>query len=101
MTLTGRRAFALLLGFVLWAAWSTPHAPTAGAAQRASPAVDEEALADSVRQELLHCWHAYVRYAWGHDEVRPLSKEFRDWYKQPVLMTPVDALDALLLMGCK
>jgi len=63
--------------------------------------VDRQALADSVRQELLHCWHAYVRYAWGHDEVRPLSREFRDWYKEPVLMTPVDALDALLLMGCK
>jgi mannosidase alpha-like ER degradation enhancer 2 len=63
--------------------------------------VAEGALADSVRQELLHCWHAYVRYAWGHDEVRPLSREFRDWYKQPVLMTPVDALDVLLLMGFK
>src|SRR5262249_35072426 len=72
--------------------------PKAWAAPRASSPVDEGALADSVRRELLHCWHAYVRYAWGHDEVRPLSKGVRDWYKQPVLMTPVDALDALLIM---
>src|ERR1051325_1703193 len=98
MTATGRAALALLLAFALRAAWSTPPA---AAAPPASSAVDEGALADSVRQELLHCWHAYVRYAWGHDEVRPLSREFRDWYKQPVLMTPVDALDALLLMGFK
>ena len=101
MTATGRGALALLLAFVLWAAWLTPLASAAGADARASLAVDEGALADSVRQELLHCWHAYVSYAWGHDEVRPLSKEFHDWYKQPVLMTPVDALDALLLMGFK
>src|ERR1044071_6969663 len=98
MTATGRAALALLLAFALRAAWSTPPA---AAAPPASSAVDEGALADSVRQELLHCWHAYVRYAWGHDEVRPLSREFRDWYKQPVLMTPVDALDALLLVGFK
>jgi ER degradation enhancer, mannosidase alpha-like 2 len=71
------------------------------AAPRATAPVDEAALADSVRQEMLVCWRAYVRYAWGHDEVRPLSRTARDWYKQPVLMTPVDALDALLLMGLK
>jgi mannosidase alpha-like ER degradation enhancer 2 len=93
----GNGALAPLLAFLLSAAL----APAAGAAPRASAPVNEGALADSVRQELLHCWHAYVRYAWGHDEVRPLSRGVRDWYKQPVLMTPVDALDALLIMGCK
>lgn len=96
----GRGVRGLLLAFVLWAAGAGPLARAAGPATGYDPPVDRQALADSVRQELLHCWHAYVRYAWGHDEVRPLSKEFRDWYKQPVLMTPVDALDALLLMGC-
>jgi mannosidase alpha-like ER degradation enhancer 2 len=35
----------------------------------------------------------------GHDELRPLSKEPRDWYGQSLLMTPVDSLDTLLLMG--
>jgi len=96
----GRGVRGLLLALVLWAAGAAPIARAAGPTTGDDPPVDRQALADSVRQELLHCWHAYVRYAWGHDEVRPLSKEFRDWYKQPVLMTPVDALDALLLMGC-
>jgi len=96
----GRGVRRLLLAFVLWAAGAAPLARAAGPATGYEPPVDRPALADSVRQELLHCWHAYVRHAWGHDEVRPLSREFRDWYEQPVLMTPVDALDALLLMGC-
>ena len=96
----GRGVRRLLLAFVLWAAGAAPLARAAGPATGYDPPVDRPALADSVRQELLHCWHAYVRYAWGHDEVRPLSKQFRDWYEQPVLMTPVDALDALLVMGC-
>jgi len=96
----GRGVRRLLLAFVLWAAGAAPLARAAGPATGHEPPVDRPALADSVRQELLHCWHAYVRHAWGHDEVRPLSREFRDWYEQPVLMTPVDALDALRVMGC-
>jgi hypothetical protein len=31
----------------------------------------------------------------------PLSKKPKDWYGQSLLMTPVDALDTLLLMGLK
>jgi ER degradation enhancer, mannosidase alpha-like 2 len=55
-------------------------------------------LAQSVRQEFLHAWSGYRQYAWGHDALRPLSRGARDWYGQPLLMTPVDALDTLLLM---
>ena len=31
-------------------------------------------LANRVRTEFLHSWRAYERYAWGHDELRPISK---------------------------
>jgi hypothetical protein len=54
-----------------------------------------------VRGEVLHAWRSYERYAWGHDELRPVSKTVRDWYAQPLLMTPVDALDTLLLTGLR
>lgn len=56
-----------------------------------SPA-DAEArqLATSVRTEFLH--------AWGHDALRPLSKTPHDWYSESLLMSPVDALDTLILM---
>ena len=74
--------------------------PAATAPAPASP-VDRAELADSVRAEFLFCWQAYERHAWGHDELRPVSKTVRDWYGEPVLMTPVDALDALLMLGFK
>jgi mannosidase alpha-like ER degradation enhancer 2 len=55
-------------------------------------------LAACVRTEFLHAWNNYERYAWGHDALRPLSKTAHDWYGQSLLMTPVDALDTLILM---
>ncbi len=67
--------------------------------QAAPEPLDTAALAASVRAETLHAWQAYERYAWGHDELRPLSKAPRDWYGESLLMTPVDSLDTLLLMG--
>src|SRR5256886_14560712 len=61
---------------------------------------DEHAqqLASRVRDEFLHAWNNYERYAWDHDALRPLSKSAHDWYGQSLLMTPVDALDTLILM---
>ena len=64
-----------------------------------SAPIDRAGLAARVRAELLHSWRAYERYAWGHDELKPLSKAPRDWYGESLLMTPVDSLDTLLLLG--
>lgn len=55
--------------------------------------------ADQVKAEFLHSWRAYEQYAWGHDELKPVSKTPRDWYGDSLLMTPVDALDTMLIMG--
>ncbi len=61
---------------------------------------DEHArqLAARVRTEFLHAWNNYERYAWGHDALRPLSKTAHDWYGESLLVTPIDALDTLILM---
>jgi mannosidase alpha-like ER degradation enhancer 2 len=56
-------------------------------------------LAAEVRAEFLHAWNGYKKYAWGHDDLKPLSKTHHDWYPQPLLMTPVDSLDTMILMG--
>ena len=56
-------------------------------------------LAHRVKAETRHAWREYMRYAAGHDELRPLTRKPRDWYADTLLMTPVDALDTLLLMG--
>jgi ER degradation enhancer, mannosidase alpha-like 2 len=55
-------------------------------------------MADRVRAEFLHAWNGYEQYAWGHDALRPLSKTPHDWYGESLLMTPVDALDTMILM---
>src|SRR4051794_8008058 len=39
----------------------------------AEPPIDRAAMAARVRAELLDSWHAYEKYAWGHDELRPLT----------------------------
>ena len=75
---------------------AAPAAPTPTPA-----AVDRAALTAQVREELRHAWSGYERYAWGHDELEPVRRVPHDWYRVSLLMTPVDALDTLLLVGLK
>lgn len=63
--------------------------------------VDKKQLAVRVKSEFLHAWNGYKKYAWGHDDLKPLSKGYKDWYGQSLLMTPVDSLDSLYLLGFK
>ena len=62
---------------------------------------DKQKRAAQVRSEFLHAWNGYKKYAWGHDDLKPLSKSYHDWYAEPLLMTPVDALDTMIFMGLK
>src|SRR6266404_3562908 len=64
---------------------------------RTQPAKEE--LDAQVRDEFMHAWNGYKKYAWGHDDLRPLSKTYHDWYAEPLLMTPVDSLDTMIIMG--
>ena len=63
--------------------------------------VNKPQLASEVRAEFRHAWNGYKKYAWDHDDLKPLSKTYHDWYAEPLLMTPVDALDTMILMGLK
>jgi ER degradation enhancer, mannosidase alpha-like 2 len=63
--------------------------------------VNRKKLAAEVKAEFLHAWNGYKKYAWGHDDLKPLSKTYHDWYAQPLLMTPVDALDTMIIMDLK
>ena len=64
----------------------------------ASPSTREARL---VRAAFVHAWDGYVQYAWGRDELKPVSHGWRDWYPASLEMTPVDAYDTMLLMGLK
>ena len=63
--------------------------------------LNKQEIADQVKAEFLHAWNGYKKYAWSHDDLRPLTKTYHDWYDQPLLMTPVDALDTMTIMGLK
>src|SRR5687768_7630036 len=63
--------------------------------------IDKKQLAAEVKSEFLHAWNGYKKYAWGHDDLKPLTKTYKDWYGQTLLMTPVDSLDTLYLLGFK
>lgn len=58
-------------------------------------------MAARVKSEFLRAWNSYKQYAWGHDDLKPLTKTYKDWYGETLLMTPVDSLDSLYLLGLK
>ena len=89
-------AAMLLIGLATLAGRASAAAPAPAAADAAGAR-----LAAEVRGEFLHAWRGYRKYAWGHDALKPLSREPKDWYGVPLLMTPVDALDTMILMGLK
>lgn len=92
-------AFSILFSSLLWAGCgSGPHHE---ASSQDSLTEMRHALADSVKQEFSYAWHAYVRYAWGHDLLKPISRSHEDWYGHSLVMTPVEGFDTMLLMGLK
>ena len=92
-----RSLLALALGVAASLGASCGRSP--GRTAEPAPVVDRARLAARVRVEFLHAWKGYERFAWGHDELKPVSRTARDWYGESLCMTPVDALDTMILMG--
>jgi mannosidase alpha-like ER degradation enhancer 2 len=63
--------------------------------------IDRQKMSANVKTEFLRAWNGYKKYCWGHDDLKPLSKTCRDWYGTTILMTQVDSLDSLYLLGFK
>ncbi len=57
------------------------------------------ALCDSVKAAAKHAWEGYKKYAWEADDLKPLTQKPKLWYKQSMLMTPVDAYDTFIMLG--
>ncbi|HLW52761.1 MAG TPA: glycoside hydrolase family 47 protein [Candidatus Angelobacter sp.] len=91
----------VILNLILIASFcrAQPSISDKAASKPGSAAADPGPMAKQVRSEFLDAWHAYKQYAWGHDELNPLSRTPHDWYSSSLLMTPVDALDTMILMG--
>ena len=52
-----------------------------------------------VIEAMKHAWMGYDKYAFGHDELRPLAKTNAEWFM--LGLTIVDSLDTLWLMNMK
>ncbi|XP_058813455.1 endoplasmic reticulum mannosyl-oligosaccharide 1,2-alpha-mannosidase [Topomyia yanbarensis] len=50
----------------------------------------------AVVDAFLHSWKGYKEYAWGHDNLKPISMSYSDWFG--LGLTIVDALDCLYIM---
>lgn len=44
-----------------------------------------------------HAWKGYKAHAWGHDNLKPISGGYSDWFS--LGLTMVDALDTMYIMG--
>jgi ER degradation enhancer, mannosidase alpha-like 2 len=103
MKSSSRRNFLKVLGTAGIGIWPFTRALRASEASAIGTAAALEAdvteTAKRVQQEFLHAWNGYKQYAFGHDELRPLSKSYRDWHTVPLYMTPVDSLDTMIIMG--
>lgn len=52
---------------------------------------------EAVVKAFNHAWKAYRKYAWGKDELKPVSKSSNQWFK--LGLTLIDSLDTMWLMG--
>lgn len=54
---------------------------------------------EAVRDAFRHAWKGYKAHAWGHDELKPISKSFGEWFG--LGLTLIDSLDTMWIMGLK
>jgi mannosyl-oligosaccharide alpha-1,2-mannosidase len=78
-------------------------AATASASPLRGPTVRPPAphvAGERIRAEFLHAWRGYQRFAWGHDEVKPLSGGFSEFFVpgHPIGLSIIEALDTLYVM---
>ncbi|CAJ0949714.1 unnamed protein product, partial [Mesorhabditis belari] len=57
----------------------------------------KNARQEAVVKAFQHAWAGYKKYAWGQDELRPISKSYSTWIGAG--LTLVDALDTAIIMG--
>ncbi|CAN0839919.1 Mannosyl-oligosaccharide 1,2-alpha-mannosidase MNS1 [Linum grandiflorum] len=53
---------------------------------------------EKVKEAMIHAWSSYEKYAWGHDELQPQTKNGVDSFGG-LGATLIDALDTLYIMG--
>ncbi|VDD74509.1 unnamed protein product [Mesocestoides corti] len=73
-----------------------------GAPNTNSADLDLAKKREKVKEMTKHAWKNYVKYAWGHNELKPLSLTYHDsdiFGRVPLGATIVDSIDTLYIMG--
>ncbi|KAF6719435.1 Endoplasmic reticulum mannosyl-oligosaccharide 1,2-alpha-mannosidase [Oryzias melastigma] len=98
-------------GAMIEADRATEPSPSAAQKEAPPPPVNPTAAAtlevssggasrlEAVRDAFRHAWKGYKEYAWGHDELKPISKSFSEWFG--LGLTLVDSLDTMWILGLK
>ncbi|XP_057579268.1 endoplasmic reticulum mannosyl-oligosaccharide 1,2-alpha-mannosidase isoform X1 [Hippopotamus amphibius kiboko] len=75
-----------------------PRPPPQAQRMQNSPASQNERQ-QAVVEAFRHAWAGYRKFAWGHDELKPVSKSFSEWFG--LGLTLIDALDTMWILGLK
>ncbi|XP_062399026.1 mannosidase, alpha, class 1B, member 1b [Sardina pilchardus] len=59
----------------------------------------ESVRLEAVREAFRHAWKGYKEFAWGHDELKPLSKTYGEWFG--LGLTLIDSLDTMWILDLK
>ena len=56
---------------------------------------------EAVVEAFTYSWNAYEKHAWGHDELKPISKTFKDWGPtgEGLGLTILDSVSTIWIMG--
>jgi hypothetical protein len=60
---------------------------------------DQNKRQQAVIDTMKWAWFGYKKFAWGKDELNPVSKQNHEWFG--LGLTLIDALDTLYIMGLK
>jgi len=73
--------------------------PSMSLANPPQPPPSPQAAAQ-IRTEFLHAWNGYKQFAWGHDEVHPVSGTSSEFFVSghPIGLSIIEALDTLYVM---
>jgi hypothetical protein len=88
-------------GLATAAGLSRPGTALAATSSSAGAALPPDmAVAADVRNEFLHAWNGYKKFAWGHDQLLPLSGSHSEFFVSghPIGLSIIEALDTLYVM---
>ncbi|XP_030062917.1 endoplasmic reticulum mannosyl-oligosaccharide 1,2-alpha-mannosidase [Microcaecilia unicolor] len=76
-----------------------PYKPAPVGINRQKEPVPLNSRQMAVIEAFRHAWKGYKEFAWGHDELKPISKSYSEWFGLGLTLT--DALDTMWIMGLK